>query len=211
MKIDNLYSTLLEAPLPDDWDKNMFSNATPYSKMIAYAKERAEQVGKGLSRVAFLVTYQGRKTVIKVALNAKGLSQNEEEVRLFSDWYLSGIGITIPMIDHDEKNRRPTWIHTEFADKITDAKLTKYFSGVKLPVVIANIEYEKSGRRTYLTQELPEAIHDNENYDKLRDLILNFTDISTGDLQRKANWGIYKGNPVILDLGLTKDTEKLYR
>ena len=69
---------LLESPpLPEDWDKDIFNERVPFKTRIEYAKARAEQVGKGSSRVAFVIPYQGRKTVLKVALNAKGMAQND--------------------------------------------------------------------------------------------------------------------------------------
>jgi hypothetical protein len=51
--------------------------------MVTHAKEQAQQIGRGSSQVAFVVPYQGRNTVLKVAVNNKDLVQNEEEVRLF--------------------------------------------------------------------------------------------------------------------------------
>jgi hypothetical protein len=147
-----------------------------------------------------------------VALSqGKGLSQNQEEADLLSDWYVTGIGITIPMIDYDEQNSRPVWIHTEYADKITKKQLERFFGGVDIDTIMASIEYERTGRKNWRYKELPESVHENENYDKLRDLLLNYTQIGIGDLGRQANWGLYKGKPVIIDLGFTENTMKLYQ
>ena len=209
MRIKDL---LQEAPLPDDWDRSKFSPRTSFRQMVAYAKERAIQIGRGSSRVAFEVPYQGRPTIIKVALNQKGIAQNQEETDLLDDGYLSKIGITIPMIDYDiENGRRITWIHTEKAEKITQKQLERFFGGVSLNAIIARIEYDKTGRRGWAYEELPDHIHENEYYDMLRDLLLNFPHINGSDLVRKANWGLYRGRPVIIDLGFTEESSKLYR
>jgi len=206
-------NTLTEAPLPPDWDQSMFTGRHgTYKQMIEYAKARAQQLGKGSSRVAFEVPYQGRRTVIKVALNqGKGLSQNQEEADLLSDYYVRDSGIVIPLIDYDERNPKPTWIHTEYADKITKKQLERFFDGIPIHRIISFIEYEKTGRKDWAFQPLPDSIHDNDSFDRLRDLLLNYTQIGSGDLTRNANWGIYKGKPVIIDLGFTENTMKLYQ
>lgn len=214
MKIDDLYQGIIqEAPLPPDWDQSMFTGRQgTYKQMIEYAKARAQQIGKGSSRVAFEVPYQGRKTVLKVALsNTKGLAQNEEEAELFSDWYIRNLGIVIPLIDYDERNSKPTWIHTEYADKITKSQLKRFFGGIDINVILASVDYQKTGKKNWFYKELPPEIHENENYQNLVDLVINFPRIETGDLGRAANWGIYKGRPVILDLGFTESTVSLYQ
>ena len=122
------YHEIIEAPLPDDWDKRMFDRSTPFKKMVAYAKERAKQVGRGSSRVAFEIPYQGRKTVIKVALNGKGLAQNREEARLLSDGHIASIGIVIPLID--------------LSDIYSDDSFRYFISSMKSSYVTANTSPE---------------------------------------------------------------------
>jgi hypothetical protein len=47
-----------------------------------------------------VIDYKGRPTVLKIALNAKGIAQNEVESSLLNDGYLRSLGILIPIIDH---------------------------------------------------------------------------------------------------------------
>lgn len=210
MKIHDL---LLEAPLPADWDKDVFNANVPIKTRIEYAKARAIQVGRGSSRTAFVIPYKGRKTVLKVAShNAKGFAQNKAEAELFDDWYIEKLGITIPMFDYDERNgNKPVWVHVEFAEKITQSKLSSFFGGISMQRIIATIEAESTGRGAPLSPEEYEKLEDNESYDSLRDLLINYNGvIHGGDLTRAANWGLYKGRPVIIDLGLTNETKYLY-
>lgn len=200
---------LQEAPIPDDWDKGIFNERVPFKTRVEYAKARAEQVGRGSSRVAFVIPYQGRKTVLKVAMNAKGMAQNEEEARLLDDWYIKNIGNVIPLIDYDERNSRPTWIHTEYATKITQKQLERYFGNVPMYQITSYLD-RASGKSRYGGTELPEKVLENENFQMLQDLVLNFG-IPAGDFARKANWGLYKGTPVIIDLGYTDNTAVLYK
>lgn len=213
MKHQELFESILqEAPLPETWDKNQFSTRASFRQTIAYAKERAKQIGRGSSRVAFEIPYQGRKTVLKVALNNKGIAQNQEEADLLSDWYLKSIGIAIPLIDYDEENgNKISWIHTEFAQKITKRQLARFFDGIGIDAILASIEYERTGRKNHMYRELPESIYENDTYERLRELLLSYDKISSGDLGRTVNWGIYKGKPVIVDLGFTDNTVHLYR
>jgi len=202
---------LQEAPIPDSWDKDIFNDRVPFKTRVEYAKARAVQVGKGSARVAFEIPYKGRKTVLKIALSsAKGLGQNQEEAELLSDGYISRIGNVIPLIDYDEVNSRPTWIHTEYATKITQKQLERYFDGIPMYEIISYLDHTNGRNRGY-RGELPTSIFENENFQMLQDLVTSFN-MPAGDFARKANWGLYKGRtPVIIDLGYTDNTAALYR
>lgn len=202
-----LFELIQEAPLPDDWDKNIYSDKISFEKRIQYAKERSKQIGRGSSRTAFEVPYEGRRTVLKIANNSKGMVQNEEEVQLLGDNYLQSIGITIPMIDYDEQNSSPTWLHTEYAHKITQAQLEKYVAGVSMHKVTQYLDQQTGRAKTRNT--LPDEVFETDLFAKLENLVLNFN-MPAGDLARKANWGLYEGNPVIIDLGWTDNTAVAY-
>lgn len=204
--------SLLEAPLPDDWDSAMYNERVPFSRRVKYAQERAKKIGSGSSRVAFVIPYQGRDTVLKIAKNAKGIAQNSEESTLLNDWYLSKLNIVIPMIDYDEANSEPTWIHTEFANKIKNSDF-KRICGVGLEELIAYCD-STSGRRTkslsYRSYDFSKINEESDFVQSMVDFIGNYTHIPVEDLMRLANWGMYQGRPVIIDIGYTDDVVKLY-
>lgn len=114
---------LLETPLPDDWDKNIFTKKIPFEKQIEYALERATKIGAGSSRVAFEVEYKGRPTILKIAKNEKGLAQNKDEIDILKKSKTEFFDIMIPMIDYDKENDEPRWIHVEKAEHIKESKL----------------------------------------------------------------------------------------
>ena len=58
---------IMEAPLPDDWDHSTYTHGKSFASKLKYATDRASKVGTGSSRVAFLIEYQGRQTVLKIA------------------------------------------------------------------------------------------------------------------------------------------------
>lgn len=200
--------TLCEAPLPDDWDKSVYTPKTSFKSKIDYAVQQAQKVGSGSSRVAFAIDYQGRKTVLKIAKNNKGLAQNEAEARILDDYYLKRLGLFIPLIDYDEEHNKPIWIHTEFATKATAANI-KAACGGSLDDLIAWAKREHGHRK-------PWFMGDPDNINPESDLAESFSDYvgsydpELGDYNRLANWGMYHGHPVIIDAGFDADTKKLY-
>ncbi len=211
MKLKNIIS---ETPLPGDWDKEVYKDNVSFAKRLRYAQERAKKVGTGSSRVAFIIEYEGRKTVLKIAKNKKGIAQNDFESQMFEDYYFTGMGISIPMIDYDEENEIPTWIHTEFAEKMKPTQFKKFFGGYGPDTIIwfakgysgkfANVRLSEKEMET--AEELNE---NNEAFNALVDVIANY-DIPPGDFQRLANWGVYKNQPVIIDIGHSQDVITLY-
>ena len=210
-----LKDILQEAPLPDDWEGDIFNPRTSFAKRVRYATERAKKLGTGSSRVAFEIKYKGRDTVLKIAKNAKGHAQNEVEAGMLSDWYAQSIGILIPMIDYDERSSKPTWIHMEKAAKIKPNDFKKFFDGFSLSEAIKMVRF-MVGKELGLprpdaeTMERWEEIYsDNEYLNGIGELVGNF-DIPIIDFGHKANWGLYKGEPVIIDIGFNDEVMKTY-
>jgi len=202
---------ITEVPLPSDWDNSQYKSNVSFAQRIRYAKERAKQVGVGSSRVAFVIQHEGRKTVLKIAKNKKGIAQNDYESQMFSDYYVTGLDITVPMIDYDEDNDTPTWVHVEYADKMRPNQFKKMFSGVSHNEIDGVISYLTGQRRVSpeLEERYQQLQEDNEAIDSLVDLVGNYG-LPMGDFTRLANWGVYKDSPVIIDLGLSSDIQSKY-
>lgn len=131
-----------EMALPSDWDPTAFGHDKTFKSRLDYAKERAQRIGGGSSRVAFIIPDQGRETVLKVAKNTKGLAQNEAELDILNDGYVGKLDIVIPLVDYDKENPQPTWIQTELAQKASDMKLSKIMrSGKYLFYVVGYAQY----------------------------------------------------------------------
>lgn len=198
---------LLEAPLPDDWDKGTFKGGT-FKNILAYAKERANKIGAGSSRVAFEIDYKGKPSILKIAKNGKGLAQNEAEVDLLSDGYFKHSEVLIPMIDHDEDNGdRPKWVHLQKADKIRESDIVKACGGTLIDLIA--YAYKKTENKNYSVGDPSKIDEESDFVNEFIDLI-HQSNISLGDLTRLANWGMYKGHPVIIDLGLTPEVFDLH-
>lgn len=165
--------------------------------------DRASKVGTGSGRVAFNIQYEGRPTVLKIARNQKGLAQNEYEAQTLGEYMIQDTGLFIPMIDYDEENEPPRWIHTELAQKMKPTQFKKFF-GVDHNTLVNILKYG-SGQQTYgSTEGFDELIENNETLYDLVNIVGNYG-MPVGDFGRLVNWGVYKGRPVVLDLGLSQD------
>lgn len=200
-----------EMPLPADWDPAQYGPGTTYKKRLAYALERARKLGTGSSRVATIIEYQGRPTVLKIAKNQKGLAQNSVEAEILSDGYAKQMGILIPIIDYDTQNSEPTWVHTELAQKATEKQLCSIMKCKSLGQLInlANgilgthkgVTYQGGVTLLRLEGRSDEDIETATEYADLLATLNNSFDVKLGDFGRKANWGLYQGKPVIIDVG----------
>lgn len=210
-----------EMPLPADWDPAQYQQGTTFKSRLAYALERAKKLGTGSSRVATTIEYQGRPTVLKIAKNQKGLAQNSVEADILSDGYARQMGILIPIIDYDEQNREPMWVHTEMAQKASEKQLCNLMKCDNLSQLV-NMAYAITGRKKFvgtyqsyidhmqqkgMSEQDIETMADYANV--LADLNSNF-DVELGDFTRAANWGLYNGKPVIIDVGFNSNVLNQY-
>lgn len=211
-----------EMPLPADWDpQQMRQQGTSFKSRLQYALDRAKKLGTGSSRVATVIEYQGRPTVLKIAKNQKGLAQNSVEADILSDGYASQLGILIPLIDYDEQNREPSWIHTEMATKASEKQLCSVIKCDNLSQLV-NMAWAITGKKKFVgnydsyvkhMQEKGKSEQDIETMtdyaNTLADLNSNF-DVELGDFARAANWGFYQGKPVIVDVGFNSNVLNQY-
>jgi hypothetical protein len=204
---------LNEMALPADWDKKSFQGS--FKKQLDYAMERAAKIGTGSSRVAFVVPFEGRDTVVKIAKNAKGLAQNAKEV----DYGLHQMhgNVLIPLIDNDEENDPPRWIQFEKADKLTEAKFKSMtgFGFKHFGAMLQDWEQSVKPKRFKFNYavDVPEAekekITKSELFEEVTDMCGNFGFL-VGDFARLTNWGVFKNKPVIIDYGYDEEIQKLY-
>lgn len=216
-----------EVPLPPDWDPEKLNLRQTYKDRLKYALDRAKRLGGGSSRVAMTIEYEGRPTALKVAKNAKGLAQNEAEIEILEDYYVGKLPIVIPLIDYDKANNRPVWLQTEIAKKVQGHTLMKMLhtpsmwlltnqvrniSGKRSPHDMDDEKIKKYFFETHnnLWKPTEEGWNIFRQYsEELAELVMSST-LDSGDLQNPANWGVYKGRPVVIDLGFTDEVAPLY-
>jgi len=215
-EIINENETIMEVPLPSEWDKSVYTPKTSYKKRIDYAVARAQKIGRGSSRSAFIIPYEGRQTILKVAHNKKGMAQNEAEASILDDGYAKNMGILIPLIDYDEEHTQPVWIHTELAQKATEEQLCSILKCPRLVDLVRHANMIGSGKNASQFQAALKSTLSDDDFetfleysDKLTDLSNSF-DIKLVDFSRAANWGLFNNEPVLIDLGFTSNVQQLY-
>lgn len=203
---------LTETPLPDDWDKQIFTKKIPFEQQIEYALERSTKIGEGSSRIAFEIEYKGGPTILKIAKNDKGLAQNADEVVIMKKAKKELFDIIIPMIDYDATEDKPRWIHVEKAESARESKLCDLMNVPNLKTLChaATKQPQERDRETYqefielFNDESPKNLAIANRYVNILTKLEDEYDINLIDFTRPANWGIYKGKPVLIDLGYTK-------
>ena len=197
---------LNEAPLPDSWDKEKYKGRLDFKEMVRYASERAAILGKGSSRIAFEIDFKNTKSALKIALNPAGISQNIQEVKYLSDSHLQKLGIVIPLIDYDKENYKPRWVQVAIAGRINEDFFKEKY-GYTLKEIVYYIHKDLNGKN-------PDSLQIDQGdqlIKSLYDLIGNYKDLLYGDLARIDNWGLYKGRPVIIDIGFDAISQKMQK
>lgn len=205
---------LLETPIPDSWDDKIFTKNVSFADQLKYALDRSKKIGEGSSRVAFEIEYKGRPTILKIAKNEKGLEQNSEEANILSK--TSGIDIVIPLIDYDQRNSKPKWIHTEKADAIKEGKLCRLIGTPNL-LTLVKASIANYNKKDIYVEMLEEYNADDEDqlevaryYIKQLSYLETEYGIHLGDFKRIQNWGLYKNKPVVIDVGFTEYVKDNY-
>jgi len=216
-----------EMALPANWDPTALGHDKTFKSRLEYAKDRAQRLGGGSSRVAFVIPDQGRETVLKIAKNKKGMAQNEAEVDILEDGYLGKMDIVIPLIDYDRTNPTPVWIQTEKANKVNRKRLEQLLYCDELDYGIQDFMstvYNVMGKRQswmptmkQIKQDLEDTTMSQEEIDTFFEyvnevaMLVSSSSLLPDDLYNIGNWGEYNGRPVIIDLGFTESVKPLYQ
>jgi hypothetical protein len=214
-------STVDEMALPADWDPAALGHDKTFKSRLEYALDRAPRLGGGSSRVAFIIPDNGRETVLKIAKNKKGLAQNQAEADILDDGYIGKLDIVIPLVDYDKTNREPVWIQTELAQKVREPALCKMLKCQSLTQFTGYTNYLIGGRNGQMWKNAPVVLANNgfseqdietfkEYASELGDLVSS-SGVLIADFQHASNWGIYKGRPVVIDVGFNENVASMYR
>lgn len=215
------FETFDEMALPATWDPKVFKykkgdidqlSPEPFEKMIQYAKnKRAPHLGRGMERSVKKVKdpKSGKQVALKIAHNPYGLYQNKSDKEVFSNPQVKKIGITIPLIDYDRKNKEyPAWIQTAIADPIKGNYFKQNYGYSIEDIVDYVFEDQPSWKIEDNIDTLLNNIENESQRSKLSTLLdklheLYKLEFNIADLY-SDNWGIYQGKPVIIDAGFFK-------
>lgn len=157
------------------------------------------RIGSGSARTCFQLD---DNRILKLALNPKGIAQNEVEARM--DYNLDSLGIR-PEI-YDETDYDNNWfIVCEYVlpAKANDFKQTIGITWGDFCDFVKTCNCEKKGGNPPIDWDtMQEMMDNNDKLWAIHDYIANY-DAPVGDLLIKCNYGLSKTNGiVILDTGL---------
>ena len=203
-----------EMAYPVAFNMDTFKSINSFRGRMQYCREKLEgSMGRGSSRCVFKID---NEKVLKLAMNKKGVAQNEVEC----DWYLQSIGLFAKVYDYDENYR---WVEMQLARKANLGDFKRFF-GYDFKVVCAYVDYVHSlysrpnpwfPRDTYYDDVIHE-IENSEEYNSgdsvfymLYEYMANTQLQAIGDLKRLSSWGVVSENGqeslVIIDYGLNDD------
>lgn len=178
------------------FDFSKFKRLDDIDDMLHYASLYLEFLGKGSSRAAFIFS---SRYALKVALNDKGLAQNEAEVNVYTNPTSKPIVAKIQAFDP-----RFRWLVSELVNPLQNEGEFKKLSGTDWEEFIEqiydiNIAGQHQEGRRYSPIALATATTMKQNQ-----LLL-------GDIDAIPHWGkTHDGRVVLLDYGLTSDIAKTH-
>lgn len=194
----------LDEDYPTSWDIETFKNLKSYKARINYCNQNLQRISSGSSRIVYRIDDE---KVLKLAKNAKGLSQNEIEIEYGNYYDLQDI--VAKVFDSDDNN---LWVEMELARKVSPLQF-KQIVGYSFDEFCAAIRYFDESRRpkNRFSTSKPDYYDEICDNDFMIDVLyyLGNYDVHFGDLCKLNTFGLVKRNGqdaiVIIDYGLSKD------
>lgn len=205
-------SIMDEMAYPTSFNFNELKNIKSFSGKVKYVQYHlGKKIGKGSSRAVFRVDDE---KVLKVALNKRGLIQNESEAQPFKQNY----GITAKVFDADPDD---IWVEMELAKKVNPRRFEE-LAGVSIKDLQHYLSYrnwlndpkERAKYSMNIDPDLKATMDENEFVSDLTNLIADYAYPMPGDFGRISTYGevTREGEPtlVLVDFGLSSDASSLY-
>lgn len=186
---------------PATFEMGDFWDLRNYTQRINYCKEHlGAPLGAGSSRIVFAIDEQ---KVLKLAKNAKGIAQNENEsAHMFQQDYGDYVAKVFNTHPQD------LWVEMEKAVKITPAKF-KQLTGVRMEDLSQYLcNNHMTGYKNPMDSRLEALMEDNEFVQGMNQMVGDYA-LHPGDMGRASSWGLVHRDgqemPVLIDFGLTQD------
>jgi len=167
--------------------------------------------GAGSSRDTYMLT---SKRIMKLAMNDKGLAQNEEELRISKEIP----ALTTKIFAFGPSDSKVGWLVSELVKELTNEKEFEQLAGISFGAMNAVLTSYAGSWSKAVEKAMPILKY---NYKEYIDLILNPTGfiklvkdglekkLMPADLTVLEHWGkTTDGRIVLLDYGFTKDVQK---
>ena len=182
-----------------------FSTINSFKGKLQFANQNLNRIGSGSGRAVYDI--DGTK-VLKLAINSKGIAQNEVESNI--GYYDDVSDIVTKVFDNADDN---TWLVAEEAKKVNEKRI-KELTGIpslnELFYYLKNFDSYQHGTYLIFRQKLEtrELLEENEFVQTLTNFIENY-DQKNGDMGRPSTYGevLRDGQPTIVltDYGLNDE------
>lgn len=191
------------------FDRKTFDSIQSFAKRKQYADQHYQKLGAGSSRIVYKLP---SGNVLKLAKNAKGLAQNENECGLGQDQYFGEL--LAKVVDCDQND---LWVVSEEAKKITPQRFEE-ITGTNFEEVGKLIRNVYAGNRSRSMdqvvkqdQAIIDELYENQFVSQLLEM-MNSYNLGAGDLARIDSYGevLRNGQPdiVLRDYGLNDEIWK---
>lgn len=165
-----------------------------FTARVEYAEKNLDHLSSGSSRVVY--TLPGKKEVLKLAKNERGVAQNKVEAKLKCK-YINKTTKACP---------DGTWKLSPFLDKVTEKEFEK-LCDMNFKEFGAALEYGLKSVSDNSDKKKPKNFDEISKSEMYKDLVTcgKKHELMPGDLSRISSWGQIDGHPTLLDAGLTRD------
>lgn len=173
----------------DKFDLKRFKALPDERSMLAYASKFLDRLGSGSSRSAFLLS---GKYALKIALNEKGLAQNNAELDVFTN--PESKPIVAKVYGADEDNR---WLISDLVKPLQNPDEFDSLTGTNWDDFVETVKDHlgKKGTKTAVPDEFTSTVISNA---KANNMLV-------GDIEEIHHWGkTPDGRAVLLDYGFTE-------
>lgn len=184
-----------------------FRSLKTHEEILKYAYRNLKEIGQGSSRAVFALS---SRFVLKVAMNKRGIAQNEAELDIYTDPATKSI--TSKIIEYDNQYNwliselvRPIINRFEFHD-LTGIRWFSFTEGIEEAVYEGIEEAINFIRSEHITLDQKSIEFITAVFTMARN-----TKILRGDLSRVDHWGkTTNGQVVVLDYGFTENVREKY-
>lgn len=175
----------------DKFNMKKFEALDNINMLVAYAESFLEKLGQGSSRVAFVLS---PRYVLKIAINNKGIAQNETEVQIASNPKTKSIIAKVHKFDPNYK-----WV---ISDAVRELKSDDDFSkatGLNWYTFLYEVAAIAKGKWIGYPSEMAQATGET----------MKVNNMMFGDISKIGHWDkTADGRVVLLDYGLTGEVWK---
>lgn len=188
-----------EMAYPSQFNPLEFKTIKSFKGKIDYAKERLlGKLGAGSARAVFKIDDE---KVLKVALNKKGIAQNEVE----SEGYKQNYDVLARVFDIDDDYM---WLEMELAKKVTPKRFIE-LTGTN-PMMLGQYMVYTLGKSRYnIPDDIKQSYGENEWIQDLMTFAGDYDYPVPGDFSKITSYGevMRDGKPtiVVIDFGFSKD------